>query len=50
MTSTREAQAIAGDTVFVSGEIPRRSGFEPGLPGQHRRTEDGTGWEPDEML
>ena len=50
VTSTREAQAIAGDTVFVSGEIPRRSGFEPGLPGQHRRTEDGTGWEPDEML
>jgi len=48
--STREAQAIAGETVFVSGEIPRNSGFEVGLPGQHRRTEDGSGWEPDELL
>ena len=48
--ATRDAQTIAADTVFVSGEIPRRSGFEIGLPGQHRRTEDGKGWEPDELL
>ena len=48
--STREAATIASDTVFVSGEIPRRSSFEVGLPGQHRRTEDGKGWEPDELL
>lgn len=48
--STRDAQAIAGDTVYVSGEIPRRSGFEVGLPGQHRRTLDGKGWELDELL
>lgn len=48
--AAREPQTIAGDTVFVSGEIPRVSGFEIGLPGQHRRTEDGTGWEPDELL
>ena len=48
--STREPQLAAGDAVYVSGEIPRNSGFEPGLPGQHRRTLDGTGWEPDEML
>jgi 7,8-dihydropterin-6-yl-methyl-4-(beta-D-ribofuranosyl)aminobenzene 5'-phosphate synthase len=50
VVSTREPQTIAGDTVFVSGEIPRKSGFEPGLPGQHRRTADGTGWEPDELV
>jgi 7,8-dihydropterin-6-yl-methyl-4-(beta-D-ribofuranosyl)aminobenzene 5'-phosphate synthase len=48
--STREPQLAAGDSVYVSGEIPRNSGFEPGLPGQHRRTLDGKGWEPDEML
>ena len=46
----RDAQTIAADTVFVSGEIPRRSGFEIGLPGQHRRTTDGKGWEPDELV
>jgi 7,8-dihydropterin-6-yl-methyl-4-(beta-D-ribofuranosyl)aminobenzene 5'-phosphate synthase len=50
VVNTREAQSIAGGTVFVSGEIPRRTAFETGLPGQHRRTEDGTGWEPDELL
>jgi 7,8-dihydropterin-6-yl-methyl-4-(beta-D-ribofuranosyl)aminobenzene 5'-phosphate synthase len=50
VVSSREAQTIAGDTVFVSGEIPRKSGFETGLPGQHRRTEDGKGWELDELL
>jgi 7,8-dihydropterin-6-yl-methyl-4-(beta-D-ribofuranosyl)aminobenzene 5'-phosphate synthase len=50
VVSSRAPHTIAGDTVFVSGEIPRVSGFEPGLPGQHRRTEDGTGWEPDELL
>jgi 7,8-dihydropterin-6-yl-methyl-4-(beta-D-ribofuranosyl)aminobenzene 5'-phosphate synthase len=48
--STREPQTVAGNTVFVSGEIPRRSGFEVGLPGQHRRTGDGTGWELDELV
>jgi len=46
---TRQPQTIA-DSVFVSGEIPRRTPFETGLPGQHRRTEDGKGWEPDELL
>lgn len=46
---TREPQIIA-DTVFVSGEIPRRTPFETGLPGQQRRTADGRGWEPDELL
>ena len=50
VVTTRDAQLVAGDRVFVSGEIPRRSGFETGLPGQHRRTEDGAGWEPDELL
>ncbi|CAN0447093.1 unnamed protein product, partial [Phaeothamnion confervicola] len=50
VVSTRDAQTIAGDVVFVSGEIPRRSGFEVGMPGQHRRTLDGQGWELDELL
>ena len=34
----------------VSGEIPRVTPFETGMPGQHRRTEDGQGWEPDPLL
>jgi 7,8-dihydropterin-6-yl-methyl-4-(beta-D-ribofuranosyl)aminobenzene 5'-phosphate synthase len=50
VVSTREPQLAADGLAFVSGEIPRRTPFETGLPGQHRRTEDGTGWEPDELL
>ena len=34
---------------YVSGEIPRVSGFERGYPGQHRLNEAGQ-WEPDELL
>jgi 7,8-dihydropterin-6-yl-methyl-4-(beta-D-ribofuranosyl)aminobenzene 5'-phosphate synthase len=37
-------------TFFVSGEIPRVTAFERGLPGQHRLAEDGVTWEPDELL
>jgi 7,8-dihydropterin-6-yl-methyl-4-(beta-D-ribofuranosyl)aminobenzene 5'-phosphate synthase len=50
VVSSRASHTIAGNTVFVSGEIPRISGFELGLPGQHRRTADGSGWEPDEAV
>ena len=50
IVSTTEPQRIAGDTIYVSGEIPRVTRFERGLPGQHRRTLDGTGWEPDEAI
>lgn len=45
-----EPRLIASDTVYVSGEIPRVTPFERGLPGQHRRTLDGKGWEPDELI
>ena len=42
--------AFLDDMFYVSGEIPRVTPFERGLPGQVRRTEDGNGWEPDELL
>ena len=47
---TTEPQLVAADTVYVSGEIPRVTPFERGLPGQQRRTVDGTAWEPDELI
>lgn len=43
-------QVILDDCLYVSGEIPRVTAFETGLPGQHRRTADGSGWEPDPLL
>ena len=35
---------------WISGEIPRVTPFERGLPGHMRRTEDGSGWEADDFL
>jgi len=50
VVSTTEPQGFLDDMFFVSGEIPRVTSFERGLPGQVRRTADGQGWEPDELL
>jgi 7,8-dihydropterin-6-yl-methyl-4-(beta-D-ribofuranosyl)aminobenzene 5'-phosphate synthase len=47
--TTEPALALDGQ-VFVSGEIPRVTSFETGLPGQHRRTSDQADWEPDELI
>lgn len=46
---TREPQLIAGDTFYVSGEIPRVTGYEVGVPGHLRQTSDGK-WEPDPLI
>ncbi|MDP3074673.1 MBL fold metallo-hydrolase [Bradyrhizobium sp.] len=48
MVVTTEPQTPLGGLFYVSGEIPRVSGFERGYPGQVKRTADG--WEPDELL
>jgi 7,8-dihydropterin-6-yl-methyl-4-(beta-D-ribofuranosyl)aminobenzene 5'-phosphate synthase len=45
-----EPQLILDDLFFVSGEIPRVTAFETGMQGQHRRTLDGHGWEPDPLV
>jgi len=47
---TTEPQSFLDDLFYVSGEIPRVTPFERGLPGQVRKTEDGSSWEPDELL
>ncbi|HMA57594.1 MAG TPA: MBL fold metallo-hydrolase [Pseudolabrys sp.] len=46
---TTEPQSFLDDMFYVSGEVPRVTPFERGLPGQVRRTADGQ-WEPDERL
>jgi 7,8-dihydropterin-6-yl-methyl-4-(beta-D-ribofuranosyl)aminobenzene 5'-phosphate synthase len=47
---TKEPQALLDGMFYLSGEIPRVTAFERGFPGQVRRTLDGQGWEPDELL
>jgi len=44
-----EARTMLHGTAFLSGEIPRVTPYERGLPGHARRTADG-GWEPDPWL
>jgi 7,8-dihydropterin-6-yl-methyl-4-(beta-D-ribofuranosyl)aminobenzene 5'-phosphate synthase len=42
---------VAADGVFgISGEIPRRTPYEEGLPGHVRRAADGEHWEPDPLI
>lgn len=48
--NTTEPQLALDGTAYVSGEIPRVTPFETGLPGQHRRTLDGKDWELDELI
>ena len=45
-----DPHTVLDDLFLVSGEIPRTTPFETGLPGQFRRTEDAAGWEPDPLL
>ena len=45
----RNEQSVLSNTVFISGEIPRVTSFEKGMPGQHRLDTAGE-WTPDELL
>ena len=46
---TRVEQSVLSKSFYVSGEIPRVTSFERGMPGQHRLGPDGE-WELDELL
>jgi 7,8-dihydropterin-6-yl-methyl-4-(beta-D-ribofuranosyl)aminobenzene 5'-phosphate synthase len=50
VVTSRVPHPLLDGMVHVSGEIPRVTSYERGYPGQVRRTEDGQGWEPDELL
>jgi 7,8-dihydropterin-6-yl-methyl-4-(beta-D-ribofuranosyl)aminobenzene 5'-phosphate synthase len=50
VVNTREAQAAVGGVFYVSGEIPRVTPYEVGLPGHVRRSADGRTWEPDPLI
>lgn len=50
VVNTAEPQVFLDDMFFLSGEIPRVTPFEKGLPGQYRRTADGRDWEPDPWI
>ena len=47
--SIREPQTLLDGMFYLSGEVPRVTDFEPGVPGQVRSTDDGN-WERDELM
>jgi len=50
IVSTTQPQRLLDDLIHVSGEIPRVTPFERGLPNQIRRTAPDAPWESDELL
>ncbi|HEU4370737.1 MAG TPA: MBL fold metallo-hydrolase [Methylomirabilota bacterium] len=49
VVSTQEPQTAVGGVFYVSGEVPRVTPYEVGLPGHLRRAADGS-WEPDPLI
>jgi 7,8-dihydropterin-6-yl-methyl-4-(beta-D-ribofuranosyl)aminobenzene 5'-phosphate synthase len=47
---TDQPALLFDDTLWISGEIPRRTPYERGLPGQVARDAEGSAWEWDELL
>ena len=49
VTCTREPQVFLDDMFYLSGEVPRVTPFERGLPAHYQKTVDGN-WMPDPLL
>ena len=50
VVNTREPQLAVGGAFYISGEVPRLTKYEIGLPGHVRRSDDGKSWVPDPLL
>jgi 7,8-dihydropterin-6-yl-methyl-4-(beta-D-ribofuranosyl)aminobenzene 5'-phosphate synthase len=50
VVNTREPQNVATGAFYVSGEIPRVTGYEAGVPNHLTRSLDGRSWEPDPLI
>jgi 7,8-dihydropterin-6-yl-methyl-4-(beta-D-ribofuranosyl)aminobenzene 5'-phosphate synthase len=48
--NTREPQSVADGAFYVSGEIPRVTSYEAGVPNHLTRSADGKAWEPDPLI
>lgn len=48
--NSREPQSVADGAFYVSGEIPRVTSYEAGVPNHLTRSADGKSWEPDPLI
>jgi 7,8-dihydropterin-6-yl-methyl-4-(beta-D-ribofuranosyl)aminobenzene 5'-phosphate synthase len=50
VVNTRTAQTLLDGMFYLSGEIPRVTPFERGLPGHYQRADNGIDWTPDPWI
>jgi 7,8-dihydropterin-6-yl-methyl-4-(beta-D-ribofuranosyl)aminobenzene 5'-phosphate synthase len=50
VVNSADARAIMEQMFYLSGEIPRVTPYERGLPPHMKQTQDGRGWEPDPLI
>ena len=50
VVNSPQARLLGGGFFYLSGEIPRVTPYEKGVPGHMRRSADGKSWEPDPWL
>jgi len=50
LVNAEEARLLLDNTFYLSGEIPRITPYEKGLPGHVKQTKSQTGWEPDPLI
>ena len=50
VVESREPQLICDGAFYVSGEIPRVTAYEAGVPNHFTRSADGLEWEPDPLI
>ncbi|MBI3043831.1 MAG: MBL fold metallo-hydrolase [Betaproteobacteria bacterium] len=50
VVNSPDARAIMEDLFYVSGEIPRVTPYERGLPPHVKLAQDGASWEPDPLI
>ena len=50
VVNTREPRSVAGGAFYVSGEIPRVTSYEAGVPNHLTRSLDGASWDPDPLI
>ena len=48
--NTREPQSVADGAFYLSGEIPRVTSYEAGVPNHLTRSADGASWESDPLI
>lgn len=50
VVNSPEPRLLLEDRFYLSGEIPRVTPYERGMPGHMKRSQDGSSWEPDPWI